>query len=772
MNAFSPVKFGKHVGMGQSVRRKEDGNFITGSGLYTDDVRSEGALHAYVLRSPYAHARFTVEDRESAEQSEGVHLVLTADDIREHGPLRCQTIQTQIDGTQHASKDIPLLADGIVRHVGDAVAFIVADSRKQAQDAAELLEIDYDMLDAVVDTEGALAGDVPLVYEDLGSNLAFETENGDVKACADTFEGAARVSEVKLINNRLVCNYMEPRVCLAEWSEDDQRYTLTVPSQGVHGMRRAIAKPCLNVDEDQIRVVTPDVGGGFGTKVFAYREYPLSLIAAKRLGKPVRWLGDRQEHFVADAHGRDNVVTMRMAMDENGKFLALDVDLIAAMGSYLHCYGPFIPHLGMTIATGIYDIPACRFHVRGVYTHTTPTDAYRGAGRPEAIYALERLVDKCAMDLGVSPDQIRRVNALKPEQLPYTTPFGRMYDTGEFEAHMDACMEKAGWASFDDRAETARKAGKIRGIGMSTYIEACAFAGSEPAKIELKEDGGVVVYIGTQSNGQGHKTAYAQFAAEALDMDIDAVEVRQGDTDELANGGGTGGSRSIPLGSVSVKRGSEALAEKMKEIAADTLEAAPGDLEMSNGTVRIVGTDRTMTFAEIAAKANDTLDAVGEFKQDEATYPNGTHICEVEIDPETGVTQVVDYTIVDDYGVAVNPLLLAGQVHGGIAQAIGQCLHERTYYDEDGQLITASFMDYQMPRAADMPDFRFDLRNVPSTTNALGIKGAGEAGTIGGCPAVMNAVVDALNREYGIQHIDMPAIPLTVWETIQSAKQG
>ncbi|MEM8749438.1 MAG: xanthine dehydrogenase family protein molybdopterin-binding subunit [Pseudomonadota bacterium] len=769
MNAHTPPKFGQHVGMGKSVRRKEDANFATGTGLYTSDIKRDDVVYAHVLRSPYAHARFTIEDVETARGMDGVQLVLTAADIEGHGGLRTQTILTQKDGSQHDTKDIPLLCTDTVRHVGDAVAFIVADTVEQAQVAAEAIEIDYDMLDATIDTEASLSDDTSLVYDDKPNNMAFDVEMGNAERTAEVFSSAAHVTELKLINNRLICNYMETRACVAEWSDEEDRYTLTVPSQGVHGMRNAIAKPCLNVEPEQLRVITPDVGGGFGTKVFPYREYPLSLIAAKRLGRPVKWTCERGEHFLADAHGRDNVVTMKMAMDADGRFLALDVDLIAAMGAYLHTYGPFIPSLGTTIATGIYDIEACRFAIRGVYTNTTPTDAYRGAGRPEAIYALERLVDQCARDMNLSPDEIRRRNAIQPAQLPYTTVFGRTYDTGEFTAHMDHCMDVAGWNSFDDRAAESKSNGKFRGIGMSTYIEACAFAGSEPAHLELNADGTITVKIGTQSNGQGHKTAYAQFAAEVLNIDIDDIDVRQGDTDELDSGGGTGGSRSIPLGAVSVKRGGEALAEMIKEIAADKLEASVADLELVEGEVRIVGTDRKMTFADVAAASDTPLNTVGEFKQAEATYPNGTHICEVEVDPETGVTEVVAYTIVDDFGATVNPLLLAGQVHGGVVQAIGQCIMEETVYDEDGQLVTASFMDYRMPRAVDIPNFHFETRNVPSTTNALGIKGAGEAGTIGGGPAVMNAVCDALNREYGIDHIDMPVTPIAMWNTIQSA---
>ncbi|MEP2806696.1 MAG: xanthine dehydrogenase family protein molybdopterin-binding subunit [Rhizobiaceae bacterium] len=773
MNAITPPKFGQQVGVGQSVTRTEDADFITGQGQYTSDIKRDGELAAYVLRSPVAHATFTIEDAETARSMPGVHMVMTAADIEGHGPLKCQTVFEQVDGTMFTTKDIPLLCSDTIRHVGEAVAFVVADTVAQARDASEAIEVDYDMLDVVLGTEEAMADGAPLVYDDKPNNLAFHIERGNADETREALQSAKNVTTVKLINNRLICNYMETRSCLAEWSDDEDRYTLTTGSQGVHGMRDNVAR-CLNLEPEKLRVITPDVGGGFGTKVFPYREYPLALIAAKRLKRPIKWVSDRSEHFLADAHARDNVVTMRMAMDENGKFLALDVDLIAAMGAYLHTFGPFIPTLGTTIATGIYDIKACRFGIRGTYTHTTPTDAYRGAGRPEAIYALERLVDQCARDMKMSPDQIRRINAIPETDLPYTTVFNHTYDTGQFTGHLDKCMEVAEWNSFDARAAEAKADGKIRGIGMSTYVEACAFAGSEPAKLELKADGTVQLLIGTQSNGQGHKTAYAQFAAEVLNVDIDSIEVRQGDTDELAEGGGTGGSRSVPLGGVSVKRGSETLAEMIKDVAADKLEAAADDLELVNGQVRIVGTDRTMSLADVAAgaaaAADSALKATGEFVQDEATYPNGTHICEVEIDPQTGVTEVVRYTVVDDFGVTVNPLLLAGQVHGGIVQAIGQCIMEETVYDEDGQLMSASFMDYRMPRAADFPDFHFETRNVPSTTNALGIKGAGEAATIGGCPAVMNSIVNALHREYGIDHIDMPVTPISMWNTIQAAQ--
>ncbi len=770
MNAVTLPKFG----MGAPVRRVEDQAFITGKGHFTDDIQAENMLHAHVVRSPHAHAKFTIESVEEAKHAPGVVLVLTHQDIADYGDVPCLTLLDQGAGPMVDPKNIPLLCKDVVRHVGDAVAFIVAESVAQAQEAGELIEIDYDILDVTVETRPGLSSDAPQVYADRPGNLAFDVTYGEKSPVAEMFANAAHICELEIINNRLVANYMETRACIGEYDRDTDHYTLTTGSQGVFSVRDTICNNILNIDPSRLRVITPDVGGGFGTKVFVYREYPLALIAAKLAGRPVKWTGERTEHFLSDAHGRDNVTTMRMAMDEDGRFLALDIDILAAMGAYTHAFAPFIPTLGATIATGVYDIAGAVMRIRGVYSNTVPTDAYRGAGRPEAIYALERLVDKCAFDLGLERDEIRRRNMIAPEQMPYTTPFDRLYDVGEFEAHMDEAMERAKWAEFDQRNEAARAQGKIRGIGMSTYVEACAFAGSEPAFINLNPDGTTTIRIGTQSNGQGHKTAYAQFAAETLGLDIEKIDVRQGDTDELEKGSGTGGSRSIPLGAVSVQRASDELAVKIRKIAADQLEASSADLELKDGYASIVGTDRRISFADIAAAAEsiEDISAMGEFVQDEATYPNGTHVCEVEIDPDTGFTQIVNYTIVDDFGVTVNPLLLAGQMHGGIAQAAGQCFMEKTDYDEDGQLVSATFMDYRMPRAADFPYFDFNTRNVPSTTNAMGIKGAGEAGTIGAGPAIMNAIIDALRREYGIEKMDMPATPIVIWKAIQAAKAG
>ncbi|WP_249694023.1 xanthine dehydrogenase family protein molybdopterin-binding subunit [Stappia sp. WLB 29] len=765
MNEMVHAKFG----IGAPVRRKEDDALVTGRGHYTDDVQSDGMLRAFVVRSSVAHARITLGDLEPARSAPGVAMVMTAADIPDLGLMPTKAILTQTDGTRHAVPPRPVLATDTVRHVGEPIALVVADTLANAKSAAELVEVDYEPLDAVVDTGDALKPDAPLVWPETGTNLAFIYDAGDAAATNRAFETAHHVTRIDIVNNRLVCNYMEPRGCIGEYDAETGRYTLTAGTQGGHSMQAIIAGDILGIPRNRLRVVTPDVGGGFGTKNFVYPEYPVCLVAAERLGRPVKWVCERSEHFLADAHGRDNLSVAEVALDAEGRILALRVEIVAAMGAYLHQYGPMIPNFGLSMATGLYHVPAMYGVVKGVYTNTTPTDAYRGAGRPEAAYLLERLVDRAAAEMDMSPAEFRRRNFIRPEQLPYTTHTGRMYDTGDFSAHMDKAMAAIGWDGFAERAEASAARGRYRGIGMATYIEACAFAGSEEATVELGGDGSLTLLIGTQTNGQGHATAYGQIIAEQFGVDLDRITMIQGDTDRVRKGGGTGGSRSIPIGLPSVLEASRSLVKKIKDLAADKLEAGPEDLELVDGEVRVVGTDRSVTLAEIAAAAPEQLTASEEVKQAEATYPNGTHICELEVDPETGDIELLDYVIVDDFGVTVNPILLAGQVHGGVVQAIGQALMEHTVYDEDGQLLTASFLDYQMPRAADIPGIRFETNNIPSTTNALGIKGAGEAGTIGAGPAVMNAVGDALRRGAGVAHIDMPATPLRVWEAIRAA---
>lgn len=770
MNQMFTPKFG----IGAPVRRKEDQAFVTGAGQYVADIAPAGAVHAYVLRSAVAHAKISLGSLEDARAADGVHLVWTADDVTGLGHLPTTGMMPQVDGTMPKVPPRPLLCSDVVRHVGDPIAFVVADSVDLAKSAAELIEVDYEPLDAVVDTEAALEEGTPLVWPEFGTNKAFEFGLGDEAATDAVFESADIVSTIKIINNRLVCNYLETRGCVAEYDAAEDRYTLTAGTQGGHGVRDILANHLLNIDESKLRIITPDVGGGFGTKNFVLQEFPLCLTAAKDLGRPVKWVCERTEHFLIDPHGRDHVSTASFAMDKDGRIQAMKVDFISAMGAYLSQFGPFIPWLAVTMATGTYAIDTMYVRCVGSYTHTVPTDAYRGAGRPEAAYLIERLADVAAKDAGLTPDEFRRRNFITPDQMPHKTPAGRNYDSGEYAAHMDEAMTRADWAGFEGRAAASAAAGKYRGIGMATYVEACAFAGSEQANVVLNEDGIVTLLIGTQSNGQGHATAYGQVVADVLGIDLDQYECIQGDTDVVLQGGGTGGSRSIPIGLPSVEAASVTLAQQIKEIAADKLEVSAADLELVEGTVRVVGTDQSVTLAEVARIADDPdkLKAKGEVKQDEATYPNGTHICEVEIDPETGTTHIERYTIVDDFGVTVNPLLLAGQVHGGVVQGIGQALLESTVYDADGQLLSGSFMDYQMPRAADMPSFDFMTRNVPSPTNALGIKGAGEAGSIGSSPAVMNAVADALESGCGTRAIDMPATPIRVWTAIQAAKSA
>ncbi|MCY6381493.1 xanthine dehydrogenase family protein molybdopterin-binding subunit [Hoeflea prorocentri] len=766
MNIVTP-KFG----VGASALRKEDDALVRGQGRYTDDFNKQDQLYGYVVRSPYAAADFTIASVEEALASDGVHLVMTAADVADLGDIRCHVKVKQPDGTKNETRETPLLCKDRVRFVGDAIAFVVADSIRQAQDAAELIEIDWEDGEAVTDMEAALSEGSPLLWPELGTNRVYAFEQGDKAETDAAFKDAAHIIEVDYTNNRLVANYMEPRGALAEWDSQEESFTLTTGSQGVHHIRNTLARDIFSMETEKIRVISGDVGGGFGTRIHNYREYPLTMEAARRLGRPVKWLSDRSEHFVADAHGRDNLVKAQMAVDEDGRFQALRIDVKANMGAYLNGFGPMVPQFGAMMATGVYDIRIHHLRIEGVYTNTTPVDAYRGAGRPEAALLIERLVDACARQTGIDISDLRRRNFIQPEQFPYVTASGRNYDVGDYEKHLDQALERADAAGFEARADEAKARRKIRGFGTAVYIEACAFAGSEPAHLHLNGDGTLTLHIGTQSNGQGHVTAYSQFIADRIGIDFDKIIVKQGDTNDLDSGGGTGGSRSIPIGGVSVDRAGEMLATQMRKIASDRLEASVDDIELVDGAAKVVGTDQSISYKEIAAAAEDPdqLKAMADIKQDEATYPNGTHICEVEIDPETGKCEVIAYTIVDDFGMVVNPTLLMGQVHGGAVQGIGQCLLEGVIYGEDGQLLTASLMDYTMPRADDMPSFDFTTYNIPSTTNAMGMKGAGEAGTIGACPAALNAVIDALDRAYGIRHIEMPTTPQRIWQTIQQA---
>ena len=758
----APIKFG----VGQSVLRKEDDALIRGKGRYTDDYAPQAALRCLVLRSPHAHAKYTI-DAGRARGLPGVALILTADDVKDLGNLPCLF---NLETDPFTGPPYPILAKDEVRHVGDAVAFVVAETIDQARDAIEAIDVKWSPLPAVTGVVNAIKKGAPQVWPDKPGNVLFDVSIGDKAATEAAFAKAHAVAEISIVNPRVVASFLETRAAVCEYDAKRDHLTLTIGSQGSHRLRDILCQNVLDIPTDKMRVICPDVGGGFGTKLFPYREYALMAVAAKKLKKTVKWAADRTEHFMGDAQGRDNVTTAKMALAEDGKFLAMDCDLMGDMGAYLSTFGPYIPHGGAGMLPGLYDIQAFHCRVRTIFTNSVPVDAYRGAGRPEAAYVIERLVDACARKLDMTPDAIRRKNFIPPKALPYKTATGKVYDSGDFAAHLRRAMEIAEWKEFPKRAKAAKKSGLIRGIGLASYVEVCGTMGEETANVRMDPNGDITVLIGTQSSGQGHQTAYAQIVAEQFGVAPERVHIRQGDTDEIKTGLGTGGSASIPSGGVSVERATRELGQKLKEIAAQALEASAGDLEISEGVVRIAGTDRSISFADLAKRPGvdpSKLNGNATFASADGTYPNGTHVAEVEIDPATGIIKIVNYVIVDDFGKTLNPLLLAGQVHGGAMQGIGQALMEQVVYGpNDGQLITATFMDYALPRAADGPAFVFETNNIPCKTNPLGVKGAGEAGAIGSCPAIVNAIVDALWREYKIDHIDMPATPERVWIAI------
>ena len=762
----TPIKFG----VGQSVLRKEDDALIRGKGRYTDDVAAQSSLHALVLRSPHAHATYTI-NAANARALPGVALILTAEDVKDLGDLPCLF---QLETNPFTGPPYPILANEEVRHVGDVVAFVVADTVDHARDAIEAIEVNWTPLPAVAGVANAVKPGSPQVWSSHAGNILFDVPIGDKTATDAAFAKAHAVAEIKIVNPRVVASFMETRAAVCEYDAKRDYLTLTVGSQGSHRLRDILCQNVLKIPIEKMRVICPDVGGGFGTKLFPYREYALLAVASRKLKKTVRWAADRSEHFMGDAQGRDNVTTARMALAEDGKFLAMDVDLMGDMGAYLSTFGPYIPHGGAGMLPGLYDIQTFHCRVRTVFTHTVPVDAYRGAGRPEAAYVIERLVDASARKLGMTPEAIRRKNFISPRALPYKTATGKIYDSGDFTAHMKRAMEVANWKDFSKRAKQARKQGLVRGIGMASYVEICGtMGGDETAHVRLDPNGDVTILIGTQSSGQGHQTAYAQIVAQQFGLAPERVHIHQGDTAEIATGLGTGGSSSIPTGGVCVERATRELGKQLKNLAAEALETSAGDLEIDNGVVRIAGTDRSVSFADLAKRGDSSkLNGSATFTSADGTYPNGTHIAEVEIDPATGIIKIVNYVIVDDFGVTLNPLLLAGQVHGGVMQGIGQALMEQVVYSPtDGQLVTGTYMDYALPRASDGPSFHFETHNIPCKTNPMGVKGAGEAGAIGSCPAVVNAIVEGLWREYKIDHIDMPATAERVWIAIRERQR-
>ena len=776
------VKFG----IGQAVRRTEDPVLLTGKGQYTADVSWPGQAYAMAVRSPHAHAKILSIDTQDALEMPGVLSVFTGADMRAAGvgPLPANMVVTQTDGSPMIQPPRHALATDKVRHVGDPVAFVVAETLDQARDAAEAVLVDYEDLPSVTDTDLADAPDAPIIHDEAPDNRCFTWDFGKAAETADALAKAAHTVELKLINNRIVANAMEPRAALADYKGDDEtgRFVLHTPTQGVHSIQRQLANDIFHVDTSRMRVITGNVGGGFGMKIFLYPEQVCVLYAAQQLKRPVKWVGERSyDGFTADKQGRDHVSRITLGLDKDLRFTGLHIDLKAAMGAHLSGFQAFIPTLaGAKMYTGVYRIPALHMHVRGLFTNTTPVDAYRGAGRPEAAYLLERLVDKAALDLGVDPAELRRRNFVPAEAMPYDTGLGPVYDSGDFERVMDTALARIDRAGFAARKAASEARGKRRGLGMAYYIECCGAGPGEQADLRVDEAGKVTLYIGTQDNGQGHHTAYQQIISDRLDLPLDAITVVQGDTDRVERGGGTGGSRSIPEGGVAVRDAAEGVLDKGKVIAAGLLETAPGDIDYTDGAFTVVGTDKRVSFEDVARAARDPsrlppgaelgLDTKTQHKAAAQTFPNGCHVCEVEIDPDTGDIAIPRYVVVDDFGTVVNPMMLAGQVHGGVGQGLGQALLEETVYDPDsGQLLSGSFMDYCMPRADNMPDIDFTyIEDMPCTTNPLGIKGAGEAGAIGAPPVLINAIVDAL-KDLGIHHIDMPATKHRIWQTIWSA---
>ncbi len=767
-------------GIGQPVGRLEDRRFVTGRGRFLDDLRIDGALHLAVVRSPVAHARIRSVDVTAAEAVEGVVAVVTAERMDPEGRMHipCLVPLKNRDGSRRADPPRPVLARDRVRHAGEAVAFVVAESRAAAEAAAEAVAVDWEELPAVVDPARADAAAVTL-HEAAPRNVAFDWHFGDEAAVAEAFARAAHVTRLELVNNRVVPCAMEPRACLAHPEEGTGRLVVWVPSQGVWLHRQLLAR-LLGLPEARIRVRTPDVGGGFGMKIFVYPEYVMVAWAAHTLGRPVRWTAGRGESFLADTHGRGHVTVAELAFDADARMLAYRVRVRADMGAYLSNYAPFIPTLAaLKVLTGVYRIPAVSYGVLGVFTNTQPVDAYRGAGRPESIYALERLVDVAARELGLPPEELRRRNMIAPEEMPYRTAAGETYDSGEFVRLMEACMTRADWAGAAARREEARRRGRLRGIGMAYYIEATMGDAEERARVRFLEDGTVEVAVGTQSTGQGHETAYAQILAERLGVPPERVRVVQGDTDVMEEGGGTGGSRSLTAEGTALLEAAARVIEKGRLAAAHHFEAAVDDVVFADGVFRVRGTDREIALLELArlvaswrerpAGLESGLDADAEITLSAYSYPNGCHIAEVEVDPETGTVDLVRYTVVDDFGVVLNPLLVAGQVHGGIAQGVGQALLEHAVFDPDsGQLLTGSFADYALPRADRLPFVDFSYIEIPCRHNPLGVKGCGEAGSIGAPPAVVNAVMDAL-APLGIRHLDMPLTPARVRAAVAAA---
>jgi len=778
-----------HEGIGARVLRKEDRRFITGQGNYTDDIPVKNAAYAEFVRSPHAHARIVRIDTAAALAAPGVIGVLTGAALAEDkvGNLICGWMIHSKDGSPMKAAPYAPLARDVVRYVGNPVAVVVAENKNQARDAAELVQVEYQELAAVVDPAATQAPGAPQLHAEAPNNTIYQWALGDKAAVDRAFAGAAHFVEIDLINNRLVPNAIEPRAATAIYDRAEGRFTLYTTSQNPHVARLVLSAFIGLAPEHKLRVVAPDVGGGFGSKIFIYPEETVCLWAARRLGVPVRWTADRRESFLADAHGRDHVTRAEMALDASHKIVGLRVKTIANLGAYMSTFSSSVPtYLYATLLSGQYDIPAIYAEVDAVYTNTTPVDAYRGAGRPEATFVVERLMDAAARRVGIDPAEIRRKNFIRT--FPHQTPVIMTYDTGDYEASLNAALSTARYAEFPSRRREASGRGKLRGIGLACYIEACGIAPSqavgslgagvglwESAEVRVNPVGTIEVLTGCHSHGQGHETTFAQLVAERFGVPVDQVSVVHGDTDKVQFGMGTYGSRSGAVGLSAINKALERVEAKAKRIAAHLMEAAESDVELKGGEFVVVGTDKRIAFANVALAAYTAhnLPAGTEpglkegafYDPQNFTFPAGTYVCEVEVDPKTGGVEIVQFTAADDFGTIVNPMIVEGQVHGGLAQGIGQALLEGCRYDRDsGQLVTATFMDYAMPRASDLVSFNVSTTVTPCKTNPLGIKGCGEAGAIGSPAAVINAIADAL----GVERLDMPASPQRVWEAARA----
>ncbi len=761
-------------GIGQPVRRVEDQRFLTGRSRFVDDIQLAHQAHGVVLMSPHAHALIKKVDLKAALGSPGVLCVLTGEDVKldKLGGVPPAFMPEDMGGPKGYRTSRPLLAAGKVRHVGERVAFVVAETLEQARTAAELIEIDYEPLPAVVNVEDAVRSGAPAVWDDNPGNIAFPLMLGNKDATDAAFAQAKHVVSLRLENNRLSANAMEPRAAIGEFSDDS--YTLYTSTQNPHGVRLVLSQKVFFVAETKMRVVAPDVGGGFGMKGDIYPEEGLVLWAARKLGRPVRWTATRTESLLGDDHGRDQVVHGDMALDENGKILAIRARSVQAVGAYLS-NAAVVPVLyALKLIPNVYAVPAVHVMNKGVFTHTTPLAPYRGAGRPESVYLTERLIDLAARKLAIDPVELRRRNYI--QSTPHATPTGMTYDSGEFARLTDRCIEISDWNGFDARKKLSENKGRLRGRQLIYYIEDCGVF-NERMELRFDPSGMVTIVAGTFSHGQGHATSFAQMVTEWLGVPFEGIRYVQGDTDQVPFGRGTYASRSVMLGGAALKMASDAIIEKAKPLAAHLLEVSPKDLAFNGGRFEISGTDRGISLTDVAKafyrpvglprQFGVGLDASGSASAEPPNFPNGCHICEVEVDPDTGEVAIDRYAVVDDVGVTINPLICEGQIHGALAQGIGQALFENVVYDrESGQMLSASFMDYAMPRATDFPDYALEFVEVPCKTNPLGVKGVGEAGCVGAPPAVIGAILDAL-RPLGVEHIDMPATPHRVWQAIQ-----